>query len=107
MSSAPDTDLVTRFPTPQRARQVLRWNEREGGKRRHRRCSSSQIPYKMADGRVIAMHTVGCNEETLARVVYKHPDGGPNFAEVCVNDDAVHLWPRFSDKARGRTLEWD
>lgn len=107
MSNEPDTGHVSRFPTPQRLRQIIEWNENEGGRRSYAPCASTQVPYKMPDGRQIIMHTTACNEESVIRVNYRDPEGGLSFAEVCINDDACHLWPRFSDEARGRPFEVD
>lgn len=78
-----------------------------GGRRSYDACTSTAIPYKLPDGRVIQMSTTACNEEARIKVNYRREDGSLGFADVCVNDDAVHLWPRFSDEARGRPVELD
>lgn len=100
-----DSSFVTTPPSWERKNEIVAYNEGYGGRRSYEACTSDQIPYKMPTGRTVSSFTTACNEEAKLFVPYSDPTGETNHVLVCMNDDAVHLWPRFGDAAKGRPEE--
>lgn len=102
---APDPDFVAPPPTARRLFDIVALNDSAGGRRILAACRPDPVVYKMPNGRKVTFYTSGCGSEARISVPYRDAAGHEDAADVCINDDACHLWPRFNGAAEGRGLE--